>query len=310
MENIGLIGHSRGGEAVSISVRYSPYPIKAVVALAGTDGQYRETIRLNNISYIALQGSNDGDVTEFETRSQYNRIGFTTDRFNFKATYYIEGANHAQFNTTWGKVDSTSLGRLFYSSKNNLKAVDQREFAKELSLTFFNTILKGNNKGVELLENPSLIESLPKVRVFTDYTDSSFKKLKCEKYFSGLTDRVFRDSKAYTKLKHGSNRFIELKNIRDSKISEIYISLANSTGDSIPATIEGTGNGITKTYNFTLEPGIAKYPDKSYLFRINSDIEPNFQTFKIPLEELSDPKVIKIIFTKENELLFNDVYWK
>src|SRR6266542_2714200 len=103
LDHIALMGHSRGGEAVAIAGafnRLSHYPddatvtfdfnfgIKALVAIAPIDGQYEPAQRptpLENVNYLVIHGSHDGDVSAFSGLRQYERIQFTDGRPWFKA---------------------------------------------------------------------------------------------------------------------------------------------------------------------------------------------------------------------------------
>lgn len=104
LQNIGTMGHSRGGEGV---VRHfilnqslgSPYGIKAVFALAPVDFQ-RPVI--NNVPLAVLLPYNDGDVSDnqgvhFYDDARYNVAGDTGP----KHTFQVLGANHNFYNTTW-----------------------------------------------------------------------------------------------------------------------------------------------------------------------------------------------------------------
>ena len=91
LDDIGLIGHSRGGEAAAIAGSFNRLPfypddatvefdfgfnIKAIVAIAPSDRQYRPTGRptpLENVNYLTLQGAHDADVSSFSGARQYNR---------------------------------------------------------------------------------------------------------------------------------------------------------------------------------------------------------------------------------------------
>ena len=93
--NIGLIGHSRGGEAVALAAafnRLTRYPddasfefdfgfdIKAVIAIAPVDGQYlpaEQRAPLTDVNYLVFHGSHDGDVTSFHGLRQFNRVRFS-----------------------------------------------------------------------------------------------------------------------------------------------------------------------------------------------------------------------------------------
>ena len=95
MNNIGIMGHSRGGEAVGIAAafnRLSHYPddanvkfnfnfnIKAVFAIAPVDGQYKPAgvfTPIENVNYMVIHGSHDGDVSSFNGLRAYQRIRFT-----------------------------------------------------------------------------------------------------------------------------------------------------------------------------------------------------------------------------------------
>ncbi|OQY37550.1 MAG: hypothetical protein B6229_08255 [Spirochaetaceae bacterium 4572_7] len=178
-EKIGLIGHSRGGEAVSIAAKIGGHElnIKGIVALAPTYGQYPKYIELVNISYIALHGTNDGDLKSFYGRKQYDRTFFTNDNFNIKASYYINGANHSNFNSDWGKIDATSIGKIYYGTNYLIKPLDQQEIAKELSLAFFDTILKGKNRSLNL-KKPTTIPTFPELSLEIKYFDSSGENIK------------------------------------------------------------------------------------------------------------------------------------
>ena len=121
MDEIALIGHSRGGEAVAIAASYNTLPffpddatlkfdynfsIKALVAIAQIDRRYRRRSKLENVNFLALQGSYDSDESAFHGLRQFNRVRFSDDNYWFKAGVYIHGANHGQFNTDWGHEDS------------------------------------------------------------------------------------------------------------------------------------------------------------------------------------------------------------
>ena len=80
MHNIALMGHSRGGEAVTVAgafnrLAYYPddatvkfdfnFDIKSLVAIAPVDGQYRPADKptpVTNYNYFLIHGSHDGDV--------------------------------------------------------------------------------------------------------------------------------------------------------------------------------------------------------------------------------------------------------
>jgi dienelactone hydrolase len=158
MKNIGLIGHSRGGEAAAIAGsfnRLSHYPddatvkfdfdfnIKAIIAIAPSDGQYRpagQPTPLKNLNYLTVQGAHDADVSSFSGARQYNRVEFTDENYWFKAYLYSYRSNHGQFNTVWGDNDWGMPGGLILNREALLEGEKQRKIA----LVYFTAFLEAN----------------------------------------------------------------------------------------------------------------------------------------------------------------------
>ena len=164
MNNIALIGHSRGGEAVAIAAAYNKlnvhpdngnikfdynFNIRSIVSIAGTDKQYKPSgklLPLKNINYLALQGSHDMDVTSFSGLMQYDRISYTGNEDYFKACIYVYGANHGQFNSTWGREDGVGLGNRLFNTKQLMTKEQQEETAKVIISSFLDATLKGETE--------------------------------------------------------------------------------------------------------------------------------------------------------------------
>jgi chlorophyllase-like protein len=148
MDQIALIGHSRGGEAVSIAAAFnhlSHYPddasvsfdydfgIRAVVGLAPVDGAYKpagQEALLEDVSYLVLHGTHDMDVFTFQGLRQYKRVHLTEDSDHFKAAVYIYGANHGQFNTCWGRKDLVEPLMRVFDLEQLMPGEAQRQIAK------------------------------------------------------------------------------------------------------------------------------------------------------------------------------------
>jgi len=104
LQNVGLMGHSRGGEGVVRGYLLnqslgSPYGIKAVFALAPIDFLNEQ---INNVPFAVLLPYNDGDVNNlqgahFLDDSRYNAPGDTGPKFSIE----VIGANHNLYNTVW-----------------------------------------------------------------------------------------------------------------------------------------------------------------------------------------------------------------
>ncbi len=156
MDNIAVMGHSRGGEAAAIagffnSLDYYPddaketfdfdFNIKSVVAIAPVDGQYKPAsvgTPLKDVNYLVIHGSNDGDVQSFAGLRQYERLEFSDSTDYFKSAVYVYGANHGQFNTSWGNTDSPQP----WASLLNLDALMPMEDQLTIGKVMINAFLQ------------------------------------------------------------------------------------------------------------------------------------------------------------------------
>ena len=193
MENIGLIGHSRGGEAAAIAGNFNRLPyypddasvkfdfrfnIKGVAAIAPSDQQYQPADRpnpLENINYLVLQGGHDADVSLFLGARQFSRVRFSEDPFRFKASIYIYRANHGQFNTVWGDLDyGLPLGFLL-NRKPLLSGEQQRKIGKIYLTAFFAFTLKDDSSYLPMFRDHRRIQDwLPQDIYISRYQDSTF----------------------------------------------------------------------------------------------------------------------------------------
>lgn len=167
-ENISLIGHSRGGEAVGHAALFNTLPyypdnakakfdynfnLKSVIAIAPSDGQYQPAgIRtpLKNVSYFVLHGSHDADVQSFMGMRQYERVNFSADYKGFKSSLYIFNANHGQFNTRWGRKDYQSPRINIMNLKQLMSKDEQEKIAKTYMSAFLEITLKGKEEYLPL----------------------------------------------------------------------------------------------------------------------------------------------------------------
>ena len=106
MQDIGEMGHSRGGEGVVEAYDYNksfgsadPYGIKAVFALAPVDFQ---RLTDNNVPFAVMLPYADGDVSDlqgmhFFDDEEYNVSGDQSPKYEF----LVMGADHDLFNTVW-----------------------------------------------------------------------------------------------------------------------------------------------------------------------------------------------------------------
>lgn len=192
MNNISLIGHSRGGEAVAAaavfnrlktypnngSVRFDyNYNIRSVVAIAPVDGNSKPTgksVEIKDVNYLVLHGSDDMDVFSFMGFKQYKRVSFSPDKDNYKASVYIYGANHGQFNNDWGRQDAVGIGGYsFFNIENLMSEADQNMIAKVLVSAFLDSTIKGKTEYKNIFQDIRYADNwLPETIYLNDYYDS------------------------------------------------------------------------------------------------------------------------------------------
>jgi len=196
LNNIGIMGHSRGGEAVAVAAAFntlSHYPddatigfdfhygIKAVVAIAPVDGQYSPANRptpLANVNYLVIHGSHDGDVSTFMGLRQFARIRFTDGKPWFKAAVWMYRANHGQWNTTWGSTDAGPESARFLDLRGLIPAEAQRQMARIYLSAFLDATLKGHAEYLPLFRDHRVIGGwLPKTMYVTRFMESGFHAL-------------------------------------------------------------------------------------------------------------------------------------
>jgi len=161
MDQIALIGHSRGGQAVAVAAAFNKLPhypddgsvrfdygfnIRSVVAFAPVDGSYlpaEQGIVLENVNYLVLHGSHDMDVFTFQGDRQYSRVDFTDGADLFKAAVYVYGANHGQFNTSWGRKDLFEPVMRVFNLEQLMPGAEQRQVAEVTITAFLEDTLRG-----------------------------------------------------------------------------------------------------------------------------------------------------------------------
>ena len=196
-DKIAIAGHSRGGEMVATAYLFNDlevypddgnikldyhFPISSVIAIAPTVDQYmpaEHAVEIADVNYLLIHGSNDQDVSLVMGEKQYNNVYFTenTEEKHLKSYVYIMGANHGQFNTTWGQYDTVPGTNGFLNTNNFLDDVEQQLIAKAYIRTFLDkTLLNRNEYETLLLDNEEYINYLPKTVYITNYMNSDFER--------------------------------------------------------------------------------------------------------------------------------------
>jgi hypothetical protein len=161
MNKIAIIGHSRGGEAVTHAAVFNKlnhYPddarerfnfnfnIGAVIAIAPVDGQYKPGGTLTvakDINYFVIQGALDMDMQTYGGLATMKRIQFSPGFSGFKAGLYLSAANHGQFNTVWGRRDDTGPGINRFNLKQLMGEQEQQKILSIYIISFLEATING-----------------------------------------------------------------------------------------------------------------------------------------------------------------------
>ncbi len=210
--NIALIGHSRGGEAVAHAAIFNEldnYPdnalvkfdygfnIKSLIAIGAVDGFYRpskELTQLENINYLALHGTYDGEVPFFRGVRQFKRVKFTDSLDYFKSAILIHGANHGQFNSSWGNKDSFNPFSGILNLKELLVKEEQEHIAKIFISGFLDTTIKKEKKYLPMFYDPKSVENWGVNTILFNEFKSSNSRYLCtfEEDFNTVTATMFK----------------------------------------------------------------------------------------------------------------------
>lgn len=125
MKQVGLMGHSRGGEGVRAALNLyrdqgSIWPkkipdldIKAIYEIGAVDGQSDRVLDAPAVAWNQLLPLCDGDVSDLQGRMPFERMSsryFTQNeaesRPSAKSLQMVWGANHNYFNTEWQTSDA------------------------------------------------------------------------------------------------------------------------------------------------------------------------------------------------------------
>lgn len=196
LTNIAVMGHSRGGEAAALAatfnrLKYYPddfkqqfdfaFAIKAVVAIAPVDGQYKPTSQftpLENVNYLLIHGSHDGDVSTAMGVRQYERLRFTDGQPWFKSVIFMYRANHGQWNTTWANKDNGPRSGRTLDLRALIDPEAQRQFAKVVISAFLEATLHGRKEYLPLFRDHRTAGAwLPKTMYTTRFHESNYRAL-------------------------------------------------------------------------------------------------------------------------------------
>lgn len=344
-DNIALIGHSRGGEAVvnaAIFNHLKSYPdnanfkfdfnynIKAIVSIAPVEGQYRPAerkITADYLNHLVIQGAQDGDVFMNQGIRYFNRANPEKD--NIIANVLVQGANHAQFNSVWTEKQDP-----FPSLRKNLLTPEkQQEIAKVLIYSFidmsfgneeyreFYKNMNKNDYGYDLL---SVVKS-GKENIIDDFENKiDPTKTKIENWNSdskGLekwtekevllfqTPQQSQENYAFYgewKKENAEYSLYTNSNYIDAKSIAFDILIDKLETEELQLIVETTDkNGKTEKYNVNKDYKLTKNPKISFLLSKNKSRN-LFKSIYIDFENQKSLKQIKFIFKTKNSSVYID----
>ncbi|GHG77679.1 hypothetical protein GCM10010919_33480 [Alishewanella longhuensis] len=193
LDNIILIGHSRGGEGVFIAAlfnRLDYYPdnanlkfdfnfnIRGIVSIAPSDGQYEprgSLVELDAINYLTIQGSADADAMVFMGASAYARVNMDSEDFYFKSSIMINSANHGQFNSDWGDCDLQPYICLLAGQQVPvMAATEQERISKFFVSRFAETVTKSDRPYLNYFQHAQTAATFfPGHYFISNYLDSN-----------------------------------------------------------------------------------------------------------------------------------------
>lgn len=186
--NIGIMGHSRGGEAVAIAPRLNNqqglgHNINAVISLAPTNQYTNETLGgAWATPYLVIYGAMDGDVDGSGWQPWHFTLGNSGfalyDKANNakKCMVFVYGATHNRFTTIGTETDVASLGP---TDKPKLINVDaHQKIARAYMTAFFRWQLKNEDQWQGIFRGewvPAAVTQADggKVKLYVQYSDTS-----------------------------------------------------------------------------------------------------------------------------------------
>lgn len=144
LDRVGLLGHSRGGEAVSLvpsmlaAEPVAGVTLGAVFALAPTE--FFQSPEVVDVPYLLTLPGCDGDVSDLQGAIIYDR-SLAAGSGHAKAQVLFIGANHNFFNTTWELDD----GQASCNNAGLIGALPQRRMLERAAGDWFDAHIGGRS---------------------------------------------------------------------------------------------------------------------------------------------------------------------
>jgi len=280
LDQVMLMGHSRGGEAVSIAAAYNKLPyfpdnakvkfdfdfgIKGIVTIAPTDQRYFRRMKLENINYLSLQGSYDADEASFFGLRQYQRVKNSDSTDYFKAGVLIHKANHGQFNSIWGRRDFGEPYGWFLNTGALISGEEQRLAAKVFIGAFAERIFNKEPAYDEVFKNAYSAKSwLPNTVFLNNYQDAH--------------DQVLFDFEGDINLNIGKSGTIEAENLMVWREEALKMRGGETQGTN--AVILGWDKDSTRKvskYRLSLDQPVSIAPNEELILSIGRASDGNLK---------------------------------
>jgi hypothetical protein len=191
--NIGMMGHSRGGEGVRAAyVQYhdqgstwpakiqTPVNVKAIFEIGPVDGQTSRTLDALGTAWNVILPMCDGDVSNLQGMKPFDRMlnARTENKATPKGMFAVWGANHNYYNTEWQTSDSRSCrgtGHLPLWENGQIGSEKQQTTGLHALMGFFRAHVGGSEGTFNNVYDPqyAIPESLEAVtRIERAYADA------------------------------------------------------------------------------------------------------------------------------------------
>ncbi|PYS88893.1 MAG: hypothetical protein DMF64_19095 [Acidobacteria bacterium] len=166
LTQIGIMGHSRGGEAVVRAARINTtealgWHIRAGISIAPTDYHHYGA---PGIPLLVIYGANDGDVAgTWPDRTCFN---IYDEAGRPRSFIFVYGATHDRFNTEWASIENTTelTWHITQSDLPHLISLtDHENVAKGYATAFMQAHLLGRDEQLEYFSanlKPSLVSAI------------------------------------------------------------------------------------------------------------------------------------------------------
>ncbi|MBT7444871.1 MAG: hypothetical protein HN790_13020 [Methylococcales bacterium] len=184
LNQIALIGHSRGGDAIMLAAKLNlegpQFNLKTLIGLAPVDSiglpNHESPIALNNINYLVLQGGVDTELPYFQGQNHYDNVHISAPGLH-KLSIFATRADHSQFNQDWSDAAKKSYLRPLYNTANTMPDYEQRKWAKLAVTHFLNLTLRDKSIWPKISTTAFWQQQFAAETFITQRADSSHVKL-------------------------------------------------------------------------------------------------------------------------------------